>query len=45
VRIDRTDGQVVVTVAREVTGPGGLLGHLSGVRLSAAAVTAPEEPP
>jgi hypothetical protein len=36
---------VVVTVERVVTGPGGLLGHLSGVRLRATAVTPSEQPP
>ena len=45
VRIDQGAGQVSVTVERAVSGPGGLLGHLSGVRLRATAVTAPEQPP
>jgi Flp pilus assembly protein TadG len=45
VRLGRTEGQVAVTVERVVTGPGGLLGRLSGVRLRATAVTAPEQPP
>ena len=45
VRIGQAEGRVVVTVAREVTGPGGLLGHLSGVHLRATAVTVPEQPP
>ena len=45
VRIDQTGGLVVVTVERAVTGPGALLGHLSGVRLRATAVTTPEQPP
>ena len=45
VRIGQDGGRVVVTVERTVTGPGGLLGHLAGVRLHATAVTAPEQPP
>jgi Flp pilus assembly protein TadG len=45
VRIDDSGGQLVVTVERVVTGPAGLLGHLSGVRLRATAVTTPEQPP
>ena len=45
VRFGQTEGRVVVTVDRVVTGPGGLLGHLSGVHLRATAVTAPEQPP
>ena len=45
VHIGQTAGRVVVTVDRVVTGPGGLLGHLSGVHLRARAVTAPEQPP
>ncbi len=45
VRVEDAGGQVVVTVERDVAGPGGLLGHLSGVRLRATAVTTPEEPP
>lgn len=45
VRIDQDADQVSVTVARVVTGPGAMLGHLSGVRLRATAVTAPEQSP
>lgn len=45
VRIAQSEGHVVVTVARDVAGPGDLLGHLAGVRLEATAVTAPEQPP
>lgn len=45
VRIDQAAGQVSVTVERNLTGPGSLLGRLAGVRLRATAVTAPEQPP
>jgi Flp pilus assembly protein TadG len=45
VSITQSAGQVVVTVERLVTGPGGLLGHLSGVRLRATTVTPSEQPP
>ena len=37
-------GAVVVTVAAEVSGPGGLLRFLPGVRLDAEAVAAKEAP-
>ena len=45
VRVSQTDGRAFVTVERIVTGPGAVLGHLSGVRLHATALTAPEQPP
>jgi hypothetical protein len=38
-------GDVVVSVAREVSGPGGLFGFLPGVELQAEAVAASESPP
>lgn len=38
-------GDVVVTVTREVSGPGGLFEFLPGVVLEAEAVAAVEEPP
>ncbi len=38
-------GDVVVSVTREVSGPGGLFGFLPGVELVAQAVTAAESPP
>ena len=38
-------GEVVVTVTREVSGPGGLFDFLPGVRLEAEAVAASESPP
>lgn len=38
-------GEVVVTATARVSGPGGLLGLLPGVRLEATAVAAAEYPP
>ena len=45
VRIVQSPGRVVVSVERPVEGPGGVVGHLSGVRLRATAVTTSEQPP
>lgn len=39
------DGDVIVTVTRQVSGPGGLFGFLPGVDLVAEAVAASEAPP
>ena len=38
-------GEVIVTVTRSVSGPGGLFGFLPAVRLEADAVAATEAPP
>ena len=45
VSVDSTGGEVVVTVRREVEGPGGLFGFLPGVEVHATAVGVAEEGP
>ena len=44
VRIEVGETEVVVTTSARVTGPGGLLGSLPGVTVSAEAVAVVEEP-
>ena len=44
VRVEVGESDVVVTTSARVTGPGGLLGSLPGVTVSAQAVAVVEEP-